>query len=241
MNFMNPFALLLFATVGAAANPQHEVLRSHLPFIFQASYRMADAILPGQLYLGNEAAAADSTFLKEHRIQAIVAMSMEHANPSQAAVALGVPYAHFGLWDSAFPRDNGGEAALVAILHRAADHIHHLVEAGQGPVLVHCQVGMSRSTTGLIAYLLKYKRAEFPTYAAAIAHVQQARPIAAPNVRFARVLADFFESNSGEKELYFGEGAETLGEALRFTSSNVIARRVKNAPHGCSRSYSGSR
>ena len=203
---INSFALLLFATFGAAANPQHEVLRSHLPFIFQASYRMADAILPGQLYLGNEAAAADSTFLKEHNIQAIVAMSMEHASPSQAAVALGVPYAHFGLWDSALPRDNGGEATLVAILHRAADHIHRLVEAGQVPVLVHCQVGMSRSTTGLVAYLLKFRKAEFPTYASAIAHVQQARPIASPNVRFAHVLLDFFENT--EEELYLRDGAD---------------------------------
>jgi protein-tyrosine phosphatase len=126
---------------------------------------------------------------------------MEHASPSQAAVALGVPYAHFGLWDSALPHDNGGEEALVAILHRAADHLYRLLEAGQVPVLVHCQVGMSRSTTGLIAYLLKYKGAEFPTYAAAIAHVQQARPIASPNIRFARVLLDFFETGNTDTDL----------------------------------------
>jgi atypical dual specificity phosphatase len=218
-------------------NHHHETLRSHLPLPAQATYRPADEILPG-LFLGNEAAAADPAFLRAHGIRAIVAMSREHGDRSPLAESLGIQYYNFGLWDSVYRYD-----WVPEMLHAAADRIHLLVKEGAGPVLVHCQMGMSRSTTGLLAYMLKYQPERFPTYAAAYAVVRQARPIVKPNAHFVRLLEEEFALNKRE-ELYFwpeGLGTEEGVADMRPISSNVMARRVKKAPQGCSRSYSGSR
>jgi hypothetical protein len=139
---------LRFAWAQNEAPPKlhHESLRSYLPFLYQETYRPADEILPG-LFLGNEAAAADPDFLRAHYIRVIVAMSQEHGPRSPVAERLRLTYEHFGLWDSTVAQSNGGRDAVVETLHAAADRIQQLYETGKGPILVHCQMGISRSTT----------------------------------------------------------------------------------------------
>ncbi|KAI8925328.1 protein-tyrosine phosphatase-like protein, partial [Entophlyctis helioformis] len=56
-------------------------------------------------------------------------------------------------------------------------------------VLVHCHAGVSRSVTLVIAYLVL---ATGMSLDEAYAHVRKRRPVAKPNVGFARQLAEYF-------------------------------------------------
>uniref|UniRef100_A0A1I7Y1U5 Dual specificity protein phosphatase n=1 Tax=Steinernema glaseri TaxID=37863 RepID=A0A1I7Y1U5_9BILA len=68
---------------------------------------------------------------------------------------------------------------------------------GGGTVFVHCNAGISRSTTFVIAYLMKF---EGLSYEEALAEVRKTRAIARPNDGFARQLKEF------EEELVREEG-----------------------------------
>lgn len=59
-----------------------------------------------------------------------------------------------------------------------------------GHILVHCSKGVSRSTSMVVAYLMKI---EAMTLDAALALVTSKRPIANPNASFRRQLEDFGE------------------------------------------------
>ncbi len=66
-----------------------------------------------------------------------------------------------------------------------ADFIHAQVEQGHN-VLVHCAAGISRSTTLVLYYMLKYRG--YPSVRAALAKVRVERPDAEPNPAFLKVL-----------------------------------------------------
>ena len=62
----------------------------------------------------------------------------------------------------------------------AADFINQGLQHGQG-VLVHCHMGISRSTTCVIAYLMKYEGMDL---LAALTLCKKQRPIVNPNPGF---------------------------------------------------------
>lgn len=70
---------------------------------------------------------------------------------------------------------------------RVADEINSITTRG-GKVLVHCVVGVSRSATLCIVYLMKYHRM---TLIMAHDYVRSKRPIIRPNVGFWRQLIDY--------------------------------------------------
>lgn len=70
---------------------------------------------------------------------------------------------------------------------RIADEIHSAISSG-GKVLVHCVVGVSRSATLCIAYLMKHHKMSLFT---AHEHVRSRRPIIRPNVGFWKQLVDY--------------------------------------------------
>ena len=75
---------------------------------------------------------------------------------------------------------------MYSRLHEAADFIHESVKVGS--VLVHCAAGISRSTTCLIAYYIKYRSM---TFEEALAFIRKNRPIACPNTGFQKQLKRF--------------------------------------------------
>jgi hypothetical protein len=187
-----------YATNDAHAPPEqcHARFLPLLPGHLRDSYRMADAILPG-LFLGNECAARDPELMEKEKIGAIIAMSFEHGfQLEHHPVASRLTFHSFGLWDNNY----GGETFIRDTLTQAADAIAGHIAAGRR-VLVHCQVGKSRSSAAVIAYLLKYHSERFDTYPKARAFVAQARPIIQPNTYFESVLEKHFASDSREKEM----------------------------------------
>ncbi len=71
--------------------------------------------------------------------------------------------------------------------HRSSQFIRDAVNAG-GKVFVHCNAGISRSSTVVIAYLMEY---EGKSFLAALEHLKSVRPYARPNEGFCRQLEEF--------------------------------------------------
>ncbi|KAL7074810.1 hypothetical protein ACQ4LE_005604 [Meloidogyne hapla] len=84
---------------------------------------------------------------------------------------------------------------------RAIKFIYNAVGNG-GKVLIHCNAGISRSTSIVIAYLMHYKKL---TVDKALEHVRSQRPIARPNDGFMRQLREY------ERELGLNSD-KTLGD-----------------------------
>lgn len=76
---------------------------------------------------------------------------------------------------------------LKQYFHPAADYIHDTIKSG-GKVVVHCMAGVSRSTSIVLAYLVKYRNM---TLREAFKLVRDRRSIVHPNVGFIRQLIDF--------------------------------------------------
>jgi protein-tyrosine phosphatase len=89
-------------------------------------------------------------------------------------------YLHLPLHD----RDNFD---IRDYLDPCADFIEKVVKNG-GKVYVHCFAGISRSSTVVIYYLMKYRKMRFSD---AFDLVKQKRPIACPNFGFLNTLIEF--------------------------------------------------
>jgi len=74
-------------------------------------------------------------------------------------------------------------------------------------ILIHCAAGVSRSSTLLIAYLMKVNKW---TFREAYEHVKKRRPIVSPNAGFLRQLLEF------EKQLFNGRASANM------TNSGVL-------------------
>lgn len=71
---------------------------------------------------------------------------------------------------------------FTTILPQIHDLINTLLERNHR-VLVHCQVGISRSATAVITWLMRFKQMD---YYSAYSHVKKCRPIISPNVMFTK-------------------------------------------------------
>lgn len=96
------------------------------------------------LYISNGVVANSQLMLSLNRIITIINVSLEVANTFYEDIQyVRVPVAHT-------PSSN-----LCDIFDPIADHIHS-VEMKQGHTLLHCAMGVSRSVTLCLAYLMKY-------------------------------------------------------------------------------------
>ena len=91
-------------------------------------------------------------------------------------------------------------------IHSIFDEAHKFINEcleSKGKILIHCQQGISRSTTVLISYLMKYgfvslddtKYEPFGSYESVSQYVRSRRSIVSPNLGFVFTLCEF------EKEL----------------------------------------
>lgn len=82
--------------------------------------------------------------------------------------------------------DDTPDADLLAKLTEGCDFIEECLEKGDGGVMVHCQLGQSRSASMVIAYLM---RKQGFTYQQALEKVKYRRSIVRPNPGFQKQLA----------------------------------------------------
>ena len=107
----------------------------------------------------------------------------------------------------------------------AADFIYQAVRSG-GKVMVHCYAGVSRSTSCLIAYLIKYKGY---TFREGLELCLRGRPIVEPNPGFQRQLQAF--------EAYYNYN-KRLEEKSNYRSRRSTRKRYFNHSKSLNRSSS---
>ncbi|KIY70327.1 phosphatases II [Cylindrobasidium torrendii FP15055 ss-10] len=132
----------------------------------------------GALYLGSMAALYERGYLQSHNVRNVV----------QVIDAAWYPYLETDELENVYRIDilDHSSADLKPHLEKACDYIDRLLKSGKN-VLVHCQQGISRSTSVVIAYLMRHRHM---SYDVAFAFVQQHRACANPNSGFVKVLRD---------------------------------------------------
>lgn len=138
-----------------------------------------------QIYIGNMLNASDKKWLDGHHITHII----NATNTIPNYFPNDFNYLKLGL-------DDTPQQSLYEILEPSYKFIYKALDNG-GTVLIHCHMGISRSVSIVIYFLMKLKQM---TYLQALMYIRQHRSIANPNIGFARQLV----SVSPEAEKIFG-------------------------------------
>ncbi|XP_034999601.2 dual specificity protein phosphatase 10 [Hippoglossus stenolepis] len=137
------------------------------------------------VYLGNEHDAQDANLLQRLNIGYIL------------NVTTHLPLYHYdtGLFVyKRLPATDSNKQNLRQYFEEAFEFIEEAHQAGMG-LLIHCQAGVSRSATIVIAYLMKHT---WMTMTDAYKFVKTRRPIISPNLNFMGQLLEFEEDlNNG--------------------------------------------
>ncbi len=182
----NPHAALFNGAATVVLSPADEEeddaqqQQDRLPNTTTTSTAAAAAEAVGTLFLGSQRAAAPRGLdaLRAARVGAI--LNCTPSFPSHFARE-GVAYARVNVNDES-------SANLRPYLTSATDFIRHHLVARRVSVLVHCQMGISRSSTIVLAYLIRF---EGMTRDEAYVHVKSRRPQCDPNPGFWRQLKTF--------------------------------------------------
>ncbi|MBN3305914.1 DUS10 phosphatase, partial [Amia calva] len=137
------------------------------------------------LYLGNEHDAQDFEKMQKLNIGYII------------NVTTHLPLFHYeqGIFNyKRLPATDSNKQNLRQYFEEAFEFIEEAHQSGKG-LLIHCQAGVSRSATIVIAYLMKHTRM---TMTDAYKFVKTRRPIISPNLNFMGQLLEFEEDlNNG--------------------------------------------
>ncbi|KAJ7733048.1 protein-tyrosine phosphatase-like protein [Mycena maculata] len=166
----------------------------YAPYAHQAQPQMS-----GALYLGSLSAVNDHALLRAHHITHLVqALEAPWAPPCRP---------EDGFTSYIIDIRDKESVDLRPHLEAACQYIERALARGES-VLVHCQQGVSRSPSIVIAYLI---RNHAMSYDAALAFVRRKRACAKPNPGFARALVEW------ERSFRAGGGRPGMG-GRRFTS-----------------------
>lgn len=136
----------------------------------EAGNKLPTEVVPGFMYLGGEGNALDKTTLDALGINAVL-----NASDNVPHFHLDDPSYHYhrvAVGD--FP--NWSER-IADRLEQAVDWLEQQRQAGR-KALVHCKMGMSRSTTCVLGWMIKHGGSSLSE---AFCHVKQRRKIANPN------------------------------------------------------------
>lgn len=137
------------------------------------------------LFLGNEQDAQDLELMQRLNIGYVL------------NVTTHLPLFHYergALSYKRLPATDSNKQNLRQYFEEAFEFIEEAHQAGQG-LLIHCQAGVSRSATIVIAYLMKHT---WMTMTDAYKFVKARRPIISPNLNFMGQLLEFEEDlNNG--------------------------------------------
>ncbi|XP_035033623.2 uncharacterized protein si:dkey-175m17.7 [Hippoglossus stenolepis] len=148
-----------------------------------AENAVVSPILPF-LFLGNERDAQDLDLLVRLNIGYVVNVTTH----------LPLYHVNSGLRYKRLPATDNSKQNLRQYFEEVFEFIEEAYQSGQG-VLVHCQAGVSRSATIVIAYLMKHT---LMTMTDAYKYVRSRRPVVSPNLNFMGQLLEFERDlNSG--------------------------------------------
>ena len=146
---------------------------THLKKYYIKQRSIMDKILPG-LYLGNDIVAQDIDLLKENNITHILNLTTNIPNRFEHIV-----YKKIIMLDIASQN-------IRQYFEESFEFIEESLKDPKNSVLVHCNAGISRSTSFVIAYLLQ--KGIFRKYNDALHFVRKRRPIVSPNYGFEKQL-----------------------------------------------------
>lgn len=132
--------------------------------------RSVHEILPG-LWLGSETAAGDENFFKSHGIHSVVNCTTHIPNHFESK---GIKYLRVPVYDSP-------DQDIDKYFNQAHAFILNQLRIQGHGVLIHCQAGISRSSSVLISFLIK--KLNIP-YDIAYKIVKNKRAIIQPNSGF---------------------------------------------------------
>ncbi|XP_035671436.1 dual specificity protein phosphatase 2-like [Branchiostoma floridae] len=156
------------------------------------SYYPSEIVL-GALYQGRGDQATNEKIVSDLKITHIVNISKEHPN----GFPLYIKYMNVRV-------DDDMSANVTHLLPRTTEFIAEAIESG-GRVLVHCNLGISRSSTITMAYLMKERQW---TMKDAFDFLKERRQVAQPNMGFLRQLSKYEVELFGAKltdidDIYF--------------------------------------
>ncbi len=159
------------------------------PFVYgDGSWEASLVVMPkikngmerGSIWLGGLSSAYDRQALKKHDITRIVC-AVYDINPIFKDDP-DIIYYKVPVIDS--PREN-----IFEYFTKASEFIEQSISSGKN-VLIHCVYGVSRSSTLLCAYFIKYDNLSVTD---AVIKIKRARPQVKPNIGFLRQLQTFYE------------------------------------------------
>jgi hypothetical protein len=113
------------------------------------------------------------------------------------------------------PISDDGSEDISNVIHKGADFIQF---AGKGKnVLVHCQLGISRSVTVVIAWMVKYLKF---SVCEALKQIRLSHPRANPNMGFLQQLVEYEEQITGMKSYRLVENCK-LCLKLKFADELI--------------------
>jgi len=150
-------------------------------------------ILENQLYLGRGEQATNRKVVSDLKLTHVINIGSEHASPFTDCIQ----YLNIKL-------DDNPSSDLKIYFSKACQFISDALSIG-GRILVHCNLGVSRSSTIVISYLMKSRQ-----WTLKVAHdfVRDRRTCIRPNRGFLQQLSDWEQSIFGRKhtdadELWF--------------------------------------
>ena len=155
-------------------NKEEEAKFSQLRRVENKMESNISQILP-RLYLSDDIIARNLDQLKQKRITHILNLTTNIPNKFEPEIS----YLKLTIFD--FESQN-----IAQYFDEATHFIDEALKNEKNIVLVHCNAGISRSASFVIAYLIK-KRI-FKSYQDAYAHVKKCRPIISPNKGFEKQL-----------------------------------------------------
>ncbi|UJR29001.1 hypothetical protein I4U23_010219 [Adineta vaga] len=139
-------------------------------------------VLDNQLYLGTGNQATNWKVVRDLKITHIINISIEHP----CIFNDKLQYLHLELEDKE-------DVYLKDRFDHTVEFIQSALQSSSNRVLVHCNLGISRSTTLVLVYLMKTYHA---TVYEAFRFLRHRRPIVCPNIGFLRQLIEY------ENDLY---------------------------------------
>lgn len=153
----------------------------HAPY-YRSNFTAARVI--ENLFLGAYSDAISINDLKQRNITHVLNVAAECLIPDDIQKALRT---------KSIPLQDHSDENIAAHFEECSEFIRSALEKGEG-VLVHCRMGISRSATVVMAYLMKYgtnlQRPEVTSYDVAFQQVKATRPEVCPNFGFSVALRE---------------------------------------------------
>jgi hypothetical protein len=156
---------------------EKECQSRHSELNLKNEYHHADKIIDN-IYLGDVCAAHNRTWLIENNISLVVNVALEW----DTTTYYGIDFLYIPFDDTT---DQDIKATRRLINEVASRLINEAYNRNNTNILIHCNMGISRSSTILLRYL---QIAHHMNYHSAIEFIKEKRPFVKPNSLFKRIL-----------------------------------------------------